>query len=388
MSEIRGLPQKSELANDFSDFFQKLLIVTLFGVFVYSLIYCGKRWKLHYHSWNVPGPVALPFIGCAYRLFGDPTPTTMGITMNVQSSMEYLGDLIHRFAELCGKRAFMIRYQFKFIWNHSHDKKVLEDCAKKTNDFSDSVVKMKLREHEERQQDKSCDHVAKNESMVERKSMLDSLIESSEMTDEELKTAVKTVLAGGTDTIANSSVFILLMLGLHPDVQQKVYEEVVGVLGREKSVEPEDLLRMEYTERVIKESLRLFPPVAFISRYVSEDVAIGNYIAPAGISLGIPIHYIHRCPSYWKDPMKFDPDRFLPDNVAERHPQSYMLFSFGIRNCIGWRYAMMNLTTFTARVIREFKVFTQYKGIEEIEVEMHVFSKIKNGPKLRLETRT
>nr|CAH7767122.1 unnamed protein product [Callosobruchus chinensis] len=387
MSEIQppDLEKLSELSPSFS---QKLLIVSLLLVFILSVIYHGRRWKWYYHSWNVPGPLAFPFIGSAYKLFGEPARTTMGVTMNVQTTKDFLGELPHRFSELFGRSNFMIRYQFKFIWDHSADKKVLARCAKMANDFSDSVVEKKLKEHEKKKQNGSYDHVVEDGSTIRRKAVLDLLIESSQMTETELKDEVITILAAATDTTANSSIYILLVLGLYPDVQQKVFEEVVEVMGSEKSVIPEHLLRMEYTERVIKEALRVLPVIALISRYASEDVEIGDYVAPAGTSISIPILYIHRCARYWKDPLKFDPDRFLPENVAKRHPLSYIPFSSGIRNCIGWRYAMMNLTTFTARVVREFKVFTQYKSLEEIQVEMHVFTKIKDGPKLWFETRT
>nr|CAH7767116.1 unnamed protein product [Callosobruchus chinensis] len=218
--------------------------------------------------------------------------------------------------------------------------------------------------------------------------MLDLLIKHSDLTEEELRDEVSTVVFGGTDTTANATVYTLLMLGLYPDVQQRVYEEVMEVLGPEKSVEPADLLKLDYTERVIKESMRLFPVVSLVSRYVAEDVEIGDYVAPAGITIGFPIIHIHRSENYWEDPMKFDPDRFLPENVAKRHPLCYMPFSSGIRSCIGWKYAMMNLMTLTARIVRELRVFTEYKKLEEIEVELEIFTKIKNGPKIWFETRS
>nr|CAH7767126.1 unnamed protein product [Callosobruchus chinensis] len=435
-----------------------LLIASLaFAVLVYCVNFYRKRWKWYYHSWNVPGPLAYPFIGNAYKLFGDPVRKLIYFI----SKPEYIEKIINRpnvidkdyfydlfvdvfgngiltskgvkwkshrkimtrsfhqktldafisifdeeatvfvdilkknsekkdlplLIEIFARKIFMIRYQSSLIWNRSADKKAFLLNAKTINDLCVTVVRKKMKDYKEKQQIESSDHVFDDGSAAEKKVMLDLLIESSDLTEEELKEEVTTTLAAGTETTANSTVFILLILGLYPDVQQQVFEEVMEVLGPEKSVEPEDLPKLEYTERVIKEAMRLFPVIAAVSRYVAEDTYIGDYVAPAGITIGFPIIHIHRSSIFWEDPMKFDPDRFLPENAAKRHPLSYMPFSSGIRNCIGWRYAMMSLKTLIARIVRELKIFTEYKCIEEIELELHVFTKIKHGPKVWFETR-
>nr|CAI5866580.1 unnamed protein product [Callosobruchus analis] len=353
MSEVTDVSLPPELAKlyDLSICPQKLLIVSLLVVLIYSAIFYGKIWRWYYHSWNVPGPLAFPFIGNAYKFFG----------AKWKSHRKLMS------------RSFRQKILDGFVGTFNGKTTIFIDIVKKYIGMDDiPLFRLASRYH----MDTICEttmgvtmDVQTTEdflgSTAKRKAVLDLLIESFQLSEEELRAEVSTTLGA-----------------------QKVYEEVLDVLGVEKSVESEDLLRLEYTERVIKECLRLFPPIGFISRYVSEDVDIGNYVAPAGISISIPILHIHRSDSYWEDPIKFDPDRFLPDNVAKRHPLSYMPFSYGLRNCIGWRYAMMNLTTFTARVVREFKVFTQYKSLEEIKVETHVFTEIKDGPKVRFETRT
>ncbi|VEN35567.1 unnamed protein product [Callosobruchus maculatus] len=291
--------------------------------------------------------------------------------------------------EILGRKIFMIRYQFSLIWNLSADKRAYVLGAKSLRNMCDTVVSKRMKEYEKMQQNNiSEDHVIEDGFRTKSKVMLDLLIKHSDLTEKDLKDEVSTVIFGGTDTTSNATVYTLLMLGLYPDVQQRVYEEVMDVIGPENSVETEHLLKLEYTERVIKESMRLFPVVSIVSRYVAEDVEIGDYVAPAGITIGFPIIHIHRSANYWKDPMKFDPDRFLPENIAKRHPLSYMPFSSGIRSCIGWKYAMMNMLTLTARIIREFTVFTAYKSLEEIEVQLEIFTKIKNGPKIWFETRS
>ncbi|CAH2016047.1 unnamed protein product [Acanthoscelides obtectus] len=159
------------------------------------------------------------------------------------------------------------------------------------------------------------------------------------------------------------------------------------VVGPDKNIEYNDVPKLEYTERVVKESLRLFPVLAMVGRHVVEDVVIGNYVAPAGTCLVFPILHMHRSEEHWKDPLKFDPDRFLPENMADRHPLTYFPFSFGVRNCIGWKYAMMSQTVLLAHVIRKLRIFTEYKSIEEVETELHAFTRIKGGPKVFVKAR-
>lgn len=130
--------------------------------------------------------------------------------------------------------------------------------------------------------------------------------------------------------------FILLCLANHLEIQDNVYKEIISVLGKEKTPTHSDLQQLKLTERCIKESLRLFPSVPFISRYASEDFRTKTgHTIPKGTVMHIHIFDVHRCPNHYPDPLKFDPDRFLPERANARHPFAYIPFSAGPRNCIG-----------------------------------------------------
>lgn len=86
---------------------------------------------------------------------------------------------------------------------------------------------------------------------------------------------------------------------------------------------------------MIKETLRLFPGAPFVGRIVSEDVDLGDFVIPRGANIVIGYLHLHRSEQYWEEPLKFDPDRFLPERSQNRHPYTWLPFSGGLRNCVG-----------------------------------------------------
>lgn len=115
--------------------------------------------------------------------------------------------------------------------------------------------------------------------------------------------------------------------------------------------------QMEYTERVIKECLRLYPPVPFISRVLTEDIHIETgQLIPKGTECHLHIFDLHRDPEQFPDPDKFDPDRFLPEEVQKRHPFSLLIFSAGPRNCIAQRFAMLEIKSCLEEILMHFQI--------------------------------
>lgn len=124
---------------------------------------------------------------------------------------------------------------------------------------------------------------------------------------------------------------------MHPECQQRVFDELTAMFpSRDVDMTRENIEQLVYTEMCIKETMRLLPSVAMISRQSTQSIRIKDVLMPAGISFGIGIYKIHRDHRYWgKDVLTFKPDRFAAENLDKIPPFCYIPFSGGPRNCVG-----------------------------------------------------
>ncbi|EFN69303.1 Cytochrome P450 4V3 [Camponotus floridanus] len=160
----------------------------------------------------------------------------------------------------------------------------------------------------------------------------------------------------GHDTTAVAITWTLFLLGNNLEHQEKVHEELNEVFkDSETPASINELSQLKYLDRIIKETLRIFPSVPLVTRKLSEDVKIGNYTFPKGITVVLAIALVHRNPEVWPDPFKFDPDRFLPENL-NRNPYAYIPFSAGPRNCIGQRFALLEEKMLLTAILRKWRV--------------------------------
>ncbi|KAI2474060.1 hypothetical protein C4B38_000147 [Diabrotica virgifera virgifera] len=198
-----------------------------------------------------------------------------------------------------------------------------------------------------------------------RLAFLDYLIEASQtkgnaLSDKEINEEVNTIMFEGHDTTAAASSFVISLLGIHQDVQERAFNELKEIFSDNlhRPVTFNDTLHMKYLERVILESLRMYPPVPMIARKVNEDVklASGDYTIPAGTTVIVSQYILHRNEKYYKNPTVFDPDNFLPEKCQERPYYAFIPFSAGPRSCVGRKYAMLKLKVLLADVIRKFHI--------------------------------
>jgi cytochrome P450 family 6 len=129
-------------------------------------------------------------------------------------------------------------------------------------------------------------------------------------------------------------------LALNQDVQDKLRDEINDVLEKyDGEVTYDAIMEMKYLDMVFNESLRKYPVVDSQNRMSTKDFAIPNtkIVIPAGTSVMIPTFALHNDERFWENPDKFDPERFTPENIKQRHPFTFIPFSEGPRICIGLR---------------------------------------------------
>ena len=162
-----------------------------------------------------------------------------------------------------------------------------------------------------------------------------------------------TFFFAGHDTTAIILSFMLENVLRHPDVKEKTLDEVNKVLSNRDDVEYEDLNQLDYIGCVFKEALRLYPPASGTARVISKNTTICGYPISQGTNISISFYCIQRSPSYWHDPLQFNPDRF--HEGESNNLQAFMPFSVGNRSCLGRQFAEMEVKILFAKIFKRVK---------------------------------
>jgi len=203
----------------------------------------------------------------------------------------------------------------------------------------------------------------KNIGVKEQKirDILDILIETKdeetgkEFTDSQLRDQVLTFLMAGHETTSTAITWTLYELTKHPEIQKKLHEEVDTILGGNPVKSFDQIEQLKYLNMVVKESLRFYPPIPIVLRRVVNDDIIQGYKIPKDIMVIISPYAIHHNPKYWDNPETFDPDRFSEENNKDRHPYAWIPFIAGDRNCIGFKFALLEFKVIIAMLFQKFE---------------------------------
>ena len=190
--------------------------------------------------------------------------------------------------------------------------------------------------------------------------MLDSpdKITGKTLPDENIRHQIVTLLGASLETTASALSYALYELTTQPEVEARMVGEIDRVLGKDAERRPtmEALHELDFTDRVVKEVLRLHPPGAIVLRHVARDTRLaGEHRVHRDEKLAIFLPALHRDPRYWHEPDRFDPERFLPEAVSARHPHAYHPFGIGIRHCIGFQLATLETKLVLARLLQRFQ---------------------------------
>ncbi len=174
------------------------------------------------------------------------------------------------------------------------------------------------------------------------------------LSDDDICHELVLFILAGHDTTSTTLTYSLWALGQHPDIQDRVFDEV-SALG-DRPLTPDDVPRLGHTVRVLHEALRLCPPGAGTPRLLNKDLAVDGYRVEAGTIAVVSFYAMHRDPKLWDDPLTFDPDRFLPERSQGRSRWQYLPFGGGPRSCIGDHFAMLEATLALATIVRAARI--------------------------------
>ncbi|MCO8246225.1 cytochrome P450 [Haladaptatus sp. AB643] len=175
------------------------------------------------------------------------------------------------------------------------------------------------------------------------------------MSDEQIRDEVVTLLLAGHETTALSLTLTMYALAQYPEVEEKLVAELDEVLDGETPTMA-DLDDLTYTEKVVKESMRLYPPVPGIVREATKPDIIGGYEIPAGATVQMNQWVVHRDPRWYDDPLAFRPERWTKEFEKSLPKLAYFPFAAGPRRCIGDRFAMLEARLLLATIYQQFHI--------------------------------
>ncbi|KAI9563275.1 hypothetical protein GHT06_010733 [Daphnia sinensis] len=307
--------------------------------------------------------ISRPLNKCALNIICE---TAMGQEAKIEEEKDVYPSNVHRFCQLFIERLGQPWLANEWIYKMSSMYRESERCVNTLHAFTNKITKNR-RELLERCAKKNLD-VAQNGAIVEEKplsksrfAIVDRLIEASnegaDLNDSGIREEIDTITFAGFDTTSTAMVWFFFLMAKYPEHQQLIVNELDSVFGddRDRPCTIQDISELKYLECCIKETLRLYPSLPGPMRTLTEDVELGGYTVPAGVTV-IPAFYgIHHNPDVYPDPEAFKPERFFPENSIGRHPYAFLPFSAGPRNCVGQKYAMIELKIVFANILRRVR---------------------------------
>ncbi|XP_072390708.1 cytochrome P450 4c3-like isoform X1 [Diabrotica undecimpunctata] len=313
--------------------------------------------------------------------------TAMGVKINAQTyensayvqSVKNICSLIHQ--KMFSIAVAISHHLHPLTINYYKEKIVL----KTLHNYTDQVIAKRC-------EDSRC--VIKNkidENGIKKKiAFLDLLLSANSndrfLSRKDIREEVDTFMFEGHDTVSSAISFTLYALANNYQVQEKAINEQKNMFSDLKNAKPTmaNLNDMKYLELVIKETLRLFPPVPMFGRIVDEEFEWSNIVFPKGQEITMFPFICHRNPAYFREPLKFIPERF--ETMSGKHPYTYIPFSAGARNCIGQKFAMLELKSVVSKILRHYELLPAANFTMKLAPELILIS--KSGVYLSIKERT
>jgi len=202
--------------------------------------------------------------------------------------------------------------------------------------------------------------IARRRAGEAREDLLGTLLaaqddDGARMSDRQLRDEAMTLFLAGHETTALALAHTLYLLSTHPEVERRLHAELASVVG-DRLPTADDVRSLPYAERVLKESMRLYPPAWTTGREAAEDVEVGGYRIPKGAQILASQWVVHHDPRWFPNPEGFDPDRWAPERAKDLPRYAYFPFGGGPRVCIGNRFAMLEATLMLAVIVSRWRL--------------------------------
>ncbi|XP_055606346.1 cytochrome P450 4d2-like [Uranotaenia lowii] len=263
------------------------------------------------------------------------------------------------------KRLFSLMNQYKIFFLLSKANRRQASALTVVHDFTDSVIQNRKSQLESEQARQEAQLKLQETDVYGKRKMtllellLNVTVDGHPLANSDIREEVDTFMFAGHDTTTSCISFAAYHIAQNPSVQQKLYDEMVQVLGsdcRNAELTYGKLQDLKYLEMTIKEVLRIHPSVPVIGRKSAGDMVIDGQTIPAGIDVAVLILAMHNNPDVFPEPDRFDPERFNEENSAQRHPYAYIPFSAGARNCVGQKYALLEVKATLVKLLANFRL--------------------------------
>ncbi|KAH8386531.1 hypothetical protein KR093_001160 [Drosophila rubida] len=328
-----------------------------------------------------------PYMGlAALDIIGE---AAMGVSINAQMDVDSpvvqaVKDVTNTLATRFVRPVLLHPKLFRYCWPSGYRKQLA--AVQLLRNFTDNIIER--RRHQLIQQQEQEQRL-EQEQAPKRAALLDTLLQASwenaPLTDVQIRDEVSTFIFEGHDTTTSAASFCLYLLSRHAAVQQRLFNELLSHYGSDlrRRVVYGDFAELTYLHVVVKESLRLFPPIPAVARYLESDFVMGESKVPAGTNVILLLWQLLRDEAFYEDPERFWPERHVGVKTSEGF-SSYIPFSAGPRNCIGQRFALLELKTIVIKVLRQFELLPLGK---EVKPSIKLVLRSVTGVNLGLKTR-
>ena len=192
-----------------------------------------------------------------------------------------------------------------------------------------------------------------------------------QFSDRELLDELMTLIVAGFETSANTLNWVWYLIAKNPDVEAKLIDEAQRLVPNVSAISAENLGAMEYTQMVLEEALRLYPPVWLFTRRSHAEDELEHFDVPAGTDIYLSPFVLHRTEHYWPEPDRFDPARFTPADKPKKD-RPYFPFSLGPRRCLGEFFSFLEMKVHLGLLLPRFRMSLVDDAQPELELAINL----------------